>query len=165
VLAYSGREVRVRDAKGLRDLAVLLATPNREVHASELTGGGVVTAAAIDVIDDAAKVAYRSRISELEAEVEDADGAHDLERGARAREELEFLVDELAASLGVGGRVRRGADDQDRARKAVTARIRYAIDRIGTNHPDLGRHLAVSVRTGLFCVYAPDRLVIWDVVV
>ena len=84
VLAYRGREIRLRDAKGLHDLAVLLERPNREVHVSELTGGGVVTAAAVETIDDDAKAAYRARISELEAEVAEADDAHDLVRASRA---------------------------------------------------------------------------------
>src|SRR5207247_320819 len=83
-----------------------------------------------DAIDDDAKAAYRARIAELEAEVAEADDAHDLDRASRAREELEFLVDELSASLGVGGRPRRAPDAQERARKAVTARIRYVIDRV-----------------------------------
>ena len=162
-VTYRGREVRLRDAKGLRDLASLLSQPNHEMHVSELTGGGVVTGAPVDAIDDDAKAAYRARIAELEAEVAEADDAHDLDRASRAREELEFLVDELSASLGVGGRPRRAPDDQERARKAVTARIRYVTDRVAAEHPDLGRHLAVSVRTGTFCAYTPDRPVVWEI--
>ena len=142
---------------------MLLERPNREVHVSELTGGGVVTAAVVEAIDDDAKAAYRARISELEAAVAEADDAHDLDRASRARQELEFVVDELAASLGVGGRSRRAPDDMERARKAVTARIRYVIDRVEREHRELGRHLAVSVRTGAFCSYTPDRAVVWDV--
>src|SRR5205823_12472220 len=38
-LAFGGRSVPLRDAKGLRDLAVLLATPGREVAATELVAG------------------------------------------------------------------------------------------------------------------------------
>jgi hypothetical protein len=35
-LGYEGRVVRVRDAKGLRDIAVLLASPGREIHVADL---------------------------------------------------------------------------------------------------------------------------------
>src|SRR5437867_8776763 len=35
-LAYGDRAVRLKDAKGLRDLAVLLRRPGTEVHCSEL---------------------------------------------------------------------------------------------------------------------------------
>ena len=45
----------------------------------------------------------------------------------------------------------------------MTARVKDAIRRIGGAHPDLGRHLARSVRTGTFCVYEPDQLTIWSV--
>ena len=52
--------------------------------------------------------------------------------------------------------------DAERARTAVTARIKDAIRRIGEAHPDLGRHLARSVRTGTFCVYDPDQPARWS---
>jgi hypothetical protein len=44
----------------------------------------------------------------------------------------------------------------------LTARIRDAIRRISEAHPELGRHLARSVRTGTFCVYEPDQPVRWS---
>jgi AAA ATPase domain len=162
VLGFRGRQVRLRDAKGLRDLAVLLARPGREVHVFELTGGGAVAAGAETVIDEAAKTAYRTRIAELEAEVADAGDAHDPERAASARQELDFLVDELARTLGLGGRARRVAGDQERARQAVRARIRHVLGRVAAAHPELARHLEVSVRTGTFCVYRPDQPVRWQ---
>ncbi len=46
-------------------------------------------------------------------------------------------------------------DPVERARKAVTARIRDAIRRIGRVAPALGRHLEASVSTGVRCTYAP----------
>ena len=41
-VTFDGRTVRVRDMKGIGDLAVLVARPGVEVHALELMGGGVV---------------------------------------------------------------------------------------------------------------------------
>jgi hypothetical protein len=161
-VGFRGRQVRLRDAKGLGDLAVLLARPGREVHVFELVGGGVI-ATPDAAIDATARAAYRARIAELEAEIADAGDANDPERSARARRELDFLVEELAGSLGLGGRARRVADDQERARQAVRARLRYVLDRVAGAHPELARHLQVSVRTGIFCVYRPDRPVEWDV--
>jgi hypothetical protein len=46
-------------------------------------------------------------------------------------------------------------------RKAVTYRSRHAIARIADAHPELARHLLVSVRTGTWCGYAPERSVDW----
>lgn len=38
----------------------------------------------------------------------------------------------------------------------------HALDQAA--HPALGRHLARSVETGLFCAYRPERAVRWRVV-
>ena len=48
------------------------------------------------------------------------------------------------------------SSDLERARSAVTWRIRNAIKKIGQAHPRLGRHLENAVRTGTFCVYQPE---------
>ena len=42
-----------------------------------------------------------------------------------------------------------------------TARIRLTIGRIDREHPDLGRHLANSVRTGTTCSYRPETPIDW----
>ena len=53
--------------------------------------------------------------------------------------------------------------DAERARQAVTARIRDTIRRLRSVHPELAEHLAASVTTGTFCSYRPDPLVSWSV--
>jgi hypothetical protein len=40
-------------------------------------------------------------------------------------------------------------------------RMRGAIDRIERELPDLGRHLRSSVRTGIYCTYAPEHDQVW----
>jgi hypothetical protein len=163
-LAYGGVAVTVPDAKGLHDLAVLLAAPGREVHVRELLGAEAVAGPALGsdpVLDDRARAAYRERLATLDEEVAAAAADHDLGRAERLRTERDFLVAELAAATGLGGRARLLGDDTDRARKAVTARIRYAVERIRAEHPALATHLAGSVRTGTRCAYTPDRPVAW----
>ena len=116
------------------------------------------------VLDEPAKHAYRGRIAELEAEVEQSRRWNDPERAARAEAELDALTRELAGALGLGGRDRRAASDSERARASVTKAVRGAVRRLEAQHPELGRHLSVAVRTGTFCSYDPDpRLpVTWD---
>lgn len=169
-LVYAGRAVRLRDTKGLRDLAALLAHPGRELAVHELAGSvlrgpapGLPTAGdgGIELADRTAIDAYRRRLVELQGELDDAADAHDLGRAERARAERDALVDELSAVTGLGGRPRRGGSDLERLRKAVGNRIRQALGRIEDAHPELGRHLRVSVRTGTFCRYQPDREVRW----
>lgn len=180
-VAYDGLVVSLRDTKGIRDIARLLASPRRELHALDLvrqasgTGGSVSAQAAFDaglslepranefVIDEAARADYKQRITELEQVIDDADGAGDAETSAKARQELDALIEQLASAYGLGGKPRRTPDDIERARKAATRRIRDAMGRIDGLHPALGRHLHASVRTGMFCSYAPEREVTWTV--
>ena len=175
-LRYAGREVRLRDSKGLRDLRVLLARPGVAVAALDLAStADSQPAAAVpaagpglrppsdtgEIIDARARAAYRQRLQELEEAAAEADAAADIERSARIAAERDALVEALTSAYGLGGRVRRSGSAAERARTAVTARIRDAIRRIGDAHPDLGRHLGRSVRTGTFCVYEPDQPVRW----
>ena len=169
-IAFAGKVVRMRDAKGLGYLARLLRHPHREFHVLELLAGdaprGNVTtrddglvAATPDagvVLDAPAKDAYRERIAELEAEIEQAHRWNDVERTARVEGELDALTHALASALGLGGRNRRAASASERARASVSKAVRGAVRRLEGQHPELGRHLALAVHTGTFCVYEPD---------
>lgn len=161
---FGPRRSVVRDAKGVRDLARLLARPGHEIAALDLMsdGGTVVAADAGETVDARARAAYRARLVELEAELDEADACGDGERSTRAQAERDVLLAELAGAYGLAGRPRRGGGSAERARTAVTARIRDAIRRIESDHPELGRHLARSVRTGTFCCYDPDQPVRWQ---
>ena len=169
-LAFGDRSVSLRDAKGLRDLAVLLATPGREVTATELVTGVPSSAApslaamgADPVLDDRARAAYRVRLTQLDDELAGADRQHDIERSARLAAERDALIEELAHATGLGGRRRRLGDVTERARTTVTARIRDAIGRVERVHPELGRHLRASIVTGARCSYRPAETVRWSI--
>ena len=54
----------------------------------------------------------------------------DGERSAKAHAERDAIVDELTRTYGLGGTIRRSPDHVERARKAVTRRIRDALTRI-----------------------------------
>ena len=178
-VAYDGFVVSLRDTKGLRDLARLLAAPRRELHVMDLaapSGGlqgstreameaglSVEGSANAAVIDEVAKENYKRRIAELEQAIDEAEARGDGETGSTAREELDFLVRELSSAYGLGGKARRTPDNVERARKAVTRRIRDALGRIERTHPGLGRHLNASVRTGAFCSYEPERDMVWTI--
>ena len=133
LLEWRGRRSTVPDSKGLRDLAVLLARPGRAVPALDLVeaaGGPPAAAAGADlgpVLDDTARQAYRRRLGELDREIDEAESDADLGRLERLRTERSLLADELAGALGLGGRARIAGDPTERARKAVTMRIRAAI--------------------------------------
>jgi hypothetical protein len=165
-ISFAARTIRMRDSKGLRYIARLMSRPGREVHVGELVGlsdreSAALGAATGPVLDREARAAYEKRLSDLEAERDEAQEWGDLERAARAEAEMQFLTAELAASLGLGGRGRRFDDPTERMRKAVTNRIRAAVAKADHVHPELGRHLSHSLRTGTFCAYEPERPVEW----
>jgi catechol 2,3-dioxygenase-like lactoylglutathione lyase family enzyme len=178
-IVFDGSVVRLRDAKGLRYLARLLARPGREFHAVDLAAAEVQAAPAAPLgsrasggepelavrpdlgdagalLDATAKAAYRTRLAELRTELEEAEGFHDPERATKARHELDFLVAELARAVGLGGRDRRAAAHAERARLNVTRAIRAAVANLARDNPALGRHLAATIRTGRYCAYRPD---------
>jgi tetratricopeptide (TPR) repeat protein len=159
-VGFEGRTAHVRDLKGMRYLAQLLAHPGREFHVLDLvaveTGQGTALGDAGELLDERAKNAYRRRLAEIEDDIEQARALGDAGREAQADVEREFLVRELAGAVGRGGRDRRAASASERARAAVTRAIRQAIERIGEHHARLGEHLDGTVRTGTYCAYAPD---------
>jgi hypothetical protein len=105
-------------------------------------------------------VAYEGRV----ARVRDAKGLHYLAH-LLANPWRELPIDELTAVARTPGARRdrpQNAGDAERDRKAVTNRIRQAIARLRAAHPQLGRHLANSIRTGRRCTYGPERDVRWN---
>ena len=171
-IVYEGQTFRVRDVKGLRYIASLLARPGRQVHVLELasaaTGQPVERRARLvetefvssfpsdltPVLDEQAKEEYGSRLLELEGELEQARDWGDPERVAGLNEEIELLTQELARAVGLRGRDRTFSSPAERARISVTKAIRTAIRLIGTHSPALAAHFEASIQTGRFCSYA-----------
>jgi hypothetical protein len=160
-IRFGQAEVQLRDGKGMQDLAVLLSRPTVQIAALDLTGASI-SGDAGEVLDVAARDAYRRRLIELEAEAAEADADGDIGRSEQIAAERDALLEQLTAAFGLGGRARRVGSDAERARTAVTARIRDTIRRIRSANQELGQHLARSVRTGTFCVYEPDPPVAWQ---
>ena len=155
-LSYRGECAHVKDSKGIRDLARLIATPGEAVSSIDLARDAASSPTPSMAIDARARESVRARISALDGEIEDAERAADTERAARARAERDGVLERLAADLGIRGRPGSLADAAESARKTVSTRIRDAIRRIDTVHADLGDHLRAAVRTGIECVYDPS---------
>jgi non-specific serine/threonine protein kinase len=172
-IEHASSVVRIKDAVGMRYLAHLLTHPVNELHVFELVAllrGTFGSADAsgedlaidaregIDTIDANAREAYRARLDELRSDITEAEEWGDGERAARAKAEMDALVEQLASAFGIGGRARQTSSDANRARVAVTKALRTAIRRITETTPDLGEHLGRAVRTGVFCSYEADPL-------
>jgi len=104
---------------------------------------------------------YRRRLAGLDTAIEDAVASNDLARTESLITERDFLMREMSAAVGLGHRDRRLGDDRERARKAVTGRIKDAVGRITAAHPELGEHLSRTISTGYLCEYRPDLAARW----
>jgi hypothetical protein len=171
-IVYQSTTSRLKDSKGLGFLAQLLVAPGREFHVLDLVNAGQGDRLAApdragdlqtdglgdagEVLDAAAKAAYRTRILELQEEIEEADAFNDPARSERAQGELDALVAQLAGAVGLGGRDRKAASNAERARVSVTKTIKDALKKISENDPMLGSHLVSTIKTGTYCSYTPD---------
>jgi TolB-like protein/tetratricopeptide (TPR) repeat protein len=162
-LEFDGLSVQLLHQKGFSDLARLLVQPGVEVHCLELADRPAETAGSTPQLDERARREIQARARELQHEIDQAEAAHDLAQAARAREELDQIVELLSGALGLGGRSRALGSAAERARSAVTWRIRSGVKKIAKAHPQLGRHLENAVRTGTFCSYQPERPLEWRV--
>lgn len=158
VVSWRGESATLRHVKGLSDLAVLVANRGAEVPALQLAGAAALARSGrMELADPAALRAYRDRLVELDGEIDEARSHADFERLAEIEHQRDQLLAEVRRVTGYGGQPRTSANDPtERARKAVSARIRDAIGRIGTVAPSVGAHLDRCVRTGTRCAYLPQ---------
>ena len=183
-ICYQGQIVLLKATRGLHYLALLLRNPGREFHVSDLAGHAIGKRLALGkdghttrswrdpflsdagpILDAQAKAQYKHRLDDLREDLEEAEQFNDTARAERARIEMNALAEQIASAIGLGGRNRRMGSEAERARSAVTKRIKNSINRIGEAIPSLRRHLAARIKTGYFCSYnpQPERPVGWTV--
>ncbi|MDD9947005.1 MAG: hypothetical protein OXU20_38535 [Myxococcales bacterium] len=159
--SFDGRDAHLPNLKGLGDIAVLLSRPSQEIHCAELMGGVDSLGSSDDVIDEQARHAYRARIRELQSELSESEEHNNAGRSEKLRQELDALTEHLEKALGLGGRARKLDAPSERARSAVTWRIRSALKKIEEAHEPLAEHLKATLRTGSFCCYDPQEPIDW----
>jgi hypothetical protein len=157
------RTATIREMKGLHYLRLLLASPGRDLSAVELTalaaGRDASTApdsAGLPVADAQALTAYRNRLRDIAAELDDADARSDQRKSASLTAEREALLEALRGATGLGGRPRTTGAASERARVAVRKAIASTIGRIAEVDAPLSRLLEDTVTTGTVCRYDPD---------
>ena len=160
IFNFAGKSIQMAELKGFRDISILLKNPMQPIHCSELMGTEL-TEKGEEVFDEKARKAYQTRILELQHEL----GQRELqysEEMTDLQEEYDQLLDHLTKSIGIGGKTRKISATVEKTRSAVTWRLRNAIRKIKNVHPALGRHLEISIKTGIFCQYAPEQIVEWQ---
>ncbi len=160
---FQGVSALIKDSKGNHDIVKLLSNPNNEIHCMELMGSTLQENMNEETIDEKAKTSYQKKIKSLLADIEDAKEMNNSELVFKLEEDYESLVDHLSKSLGLAGKPRKIGSSVEKARSAVTWRVRSAIKKIEAVHPQLGKHLSNSISTGTFCSYKPELTVNWTV--
>jgi hypothetical protein len=163
VISFAGgRESALPDLVGLRYIAHLLEADGREVAATALVSaansGAEIDQLGLPALDEQARAAYRRRLSEIDAEIDDARANNDVARADLAARDRDFLMAELGRAVGLGGRIRSVGGSAERARTSVFRAIRYALDRVAQVEPSLAAHLRRGIRTGTMCSYQPDPI-------
>lgn len=158
---FAGQRVVIPNLKGMHDIRRLLETPGGEIHCLDLSEREAEVPGGDAMLDEKARNALKTRIRDLQEEIVEAEDRNDIGRAEVLRTEMDGILAVLSAALGLGGRRRKLGDLAEKARTAVTWRIRHALRRIETAHPALGRHLANSLRTGTFCTYRPESPIVW----
>ena len=178
-VTHGEKTFRLRNLKGLEYIAYLLAHPGVRIHACDLVtmvdgralhdaaasvghaqAQGLVAASDLgdagEALDAQAVSSYRRRLTEVRAELAEAERNNDSGAKERAQREFEALSHQLASAVGRHGRVRRSSSHIERARALVTKNIRASVERIRRNDAKLAEHFASSIRTGAFCAYLPQ---------
>lgn len=159
-VSYDGSLVQVPELKGFYDLQKLLVEPRQLFHCAELMGSRI-DGKGEKLIDEKARKMYQDKILELQNDMHIAEQHSDYSQVERLQEEYDQLIDHLSKSLGLKGKSRETGGTVEKARSAITWRIRNAIARIEQYHPPLGAHLSNAVKTGTLCSYQPEREVDW----
>lgn len=160
-LNFKNKSITLKDAKGYHDIYKLISQPFHEYHCLDLMGSAIDESSSTESIDAKAKADYINRIKDLNAAIDEAEEMNQLEKISSLREEHDSLLEHLSNSLGLSGKTRKVGSTVEKARSAVTWRIRNAIKKIEKVHPELGNHLSKSIKTGTNCIYHPELDVNW----
>jgi TolB-like protein/Tfp pilus assembly protein PilF len=158
--SFDGSVAQTPEVKGFYDLQKLLTQPGQVFHCAELMGSTLEDKGA-KIIDEIARREYQKKILEIQGEIEEAELKSDYETLKTLHQEYDHMIEHLSQSLGLKGRIRETGSTVEKARSAVTWRIRNAIARIEQHHPFLGAHFSNAIKTGILCSYKPDREINW----
>ena len=162
-LCYEGKTVHLKESRGLLDIARLIDNQNNEFHVTELAGdyGAMVNGEEGDVLDKTALRAYQARLIDIEDEKAVAADQDDDRQYLALEAEQDDILLALKQGLGVGQRQRKFSGPVEKARKAVSARVKAFVKRIASVHPQLAAHLEASLKTGIYCSYTTESRVDW----
>ena len=157
---YLGKEAHLPHSKGMVDISNLLMRAGEEIKAEELLGGQI-SQASVKIIDKEALLSVKRRLEEIETLLVDALDEDTYETESLKRE-YDQLTQYINSAVDKKGRIRIKGSTSDKARSAVTQRIKSALKKIEKAHPELYKHLDVTIKTGTYCSYKPDKDMYWN---
>ncbi len=160
LLSFNGKQIQISHRKGLQDIARLLSSPYQPIHCTDLMGAKTLEKSQ-PVFDQKARSDYQQRLLHLQDAIAEADAMNDDGRLTSLHQEYDKLLEHISRSISRNGKTRKAAGTIEKCRSAVTWRIRDAIKKIAALHPELARHLQISINTGVFCEYAPEQEIPW----
>ncbi|MBU2491116.1 MAG: hypothetical protein KJ571_00720 [Bacteroidetes bacterium] len=161
-ITFNNLFIQLPEVKGFIDISKLIVNADKEIHCSDLMGNVISFDEGIEAIDEKAKRKYQSKIRDLQSELREAEEMNDIGRSEVISEELNQIIEHLSKSTGLKGKSRKLYDPSEKARSAVTLRIKSAIRKIETVHPSLAKHFQNNIKTGTYCIYSPENPVKWE---
>lgn len=154
-LHYLNQSATLKDSKGLHDIAKLLEQPEEQVHCAELMGV-VLETRGTSLIDEQAMKEYKAKLRSLKIQICDAEEMGLYQKADELKGDYDALVEHLSQVTGLSNSIRKTGSSIEKARAAVTWRVRSSIKKIEKVHPQLAKHLTNSIKTGTCCSYEPE---------
>jgi len=158
---FDGKKGYLAEAKGFHDIYKLIMNPRQPFHCTELMEVAVVEEGT-PLIDAEAKRQYQQKIRDIQKDISEAEEYNDYARSAQLHMAYEEVLSHLSKSLGLRGVPREKGNTVEKARSAITWRIRNSISKIEKVNAPLGKHFSNSIKTGTFCAYSPEQDIDWN---
>ncbi len=165
---FNGESAQAKDLKGFHYIALLLDRPRHPISASELypavnprpTGtilgegpDSFESSSAVESIDKEALSEYRTRLAQLDDEMEKEDNEAAKRELQKEHGEVSKL---LRSAVDQYGRPRKTNPVTERHRKAVSEAITRALKELKGSLPKLADHLKSQISTGNTLTYKSD---------
>ncbi len=169
-IRFGGKEIQCRESLGADYVSILLQDPDRWVSAEELRAIGSDYYADVQLgekfcnneyeqslvryrrkedseclTDKKAQDEIRARFEGLDSQIDEAEKRGDLDKAQQLDEERAKLERHLKSATGLRGRRRKWTDDQTKAANAVTQALARFYKNLETEHPQLSKHLKMSI--------------------
>ena len=112
-------------------------------------------------IDDKAVKEIKEEYKRLQKERREAEENDDTDRLAEIGKRENELKEYRSKNVGINGSPRKKVGPNEQLRVNITNHINKSLEIIEREHSLLWRHLNISINTGSYCEYTPEKLTTW----